>query len=416
MPRLCPAPLALAVLASPTFAGVLVVAPAGPHTSIASAVGAAQNGDVILVKSGTYGGFTITGKSVVVVADAGAAVDVTGSVNVFGLGASQDCTLSGLRVVTPGGVASSVDVQACLGSVRIQDVIAQSTIVLCSGGGRAAHVAGSRDVVFTACELRGASAPVPSAFRFNPHSALVVEGTSRVMLHDDVVLGGNAGSGNGCLEFDDGFPGAPGIRDAVVPGGANEIWTAGSIVRGGNGGTGNDLQGNGGHGISLEAPGGGAPPVALHLLETQPQGGAAGGAGAAAGSPVQTSGVTPTVVNHSGTARTLAAPAVVRNGQTLTLSVQGVAGDVVGVFFAGQADWHPDPVSGWVRTVAGPHERFQRYGALPPSGVLDIPLTIPSQPSGGPPIVYHVQAVHRATNGVYFLGAPRCFVVLDPSY
>src|SRR5689334_20349069 len=69
------APLALA---APN--GVTVVAPSGgEYADVQPAIDAAADGEIVLVRAGSYGPFTVSGKSVHVVADAGAVVDVNGA-------------------------------------------------------------------------------------------------------------------------------------------------------------------------------------------------------------------------------------------------------------------------------------------------------------------------------------------------
>ena len=62
--------LILAGRASGQSAVLTVDAAAGPYTSIQSAVDAAGEGDIVLVKAGAFSGFTVIGKSVDVVEDA----------------------------------------------------------------------------------------------------------------------------------------------------------------------------------------------------------------------------------------------------------------------------------------------------------------------------------------------------------
>ena len=82
---------------------------AGVHfTSLADAVTAASTGDVVLVKEGSYSGFTIDGKSLTVVEDTGHATEVTGTVNVRNLLAGQAVELIGLEVDQPNGTALSL--------------------------------------------------------------------------------------------------------------------------------------------------------------------------------------------------------------------------------------------------------------------------------------------------------------------
>lgn len=83
------------LLASPSAAlgGNVVVVDAsggGSYTQIQPAIDAVNNGDKILVKTGTYAPFTVDDKDLAVLADYGADMHVTGTVRVRNL--SRDRT------------------------------------------------------------------------------------------------------------------------------------------------------------------------------------------------------------------------------------------------------------------------------------------------------------------------------------
>src|SRR4029079_14536421 len=71
----------------------------------------------ILVKSGNYTGFSISDKTLSVVADNGANVVVQGQVRVDGLASSRSVLLSGLRIVP--SASSAFAAQNDLGGVRV---------------------------------------------------------------------------------------------------------------------------------------------------------------------------------------------------------------------------------------------------------------------------------------------------------
>jgi hypothetical protein len=104
---------------------VLVVdAAAGPCFDIQPAVDAAVHGDVALVRSGDYATFVVASRSVAVVADTGALVNVQGAVLVRNLDAGETCVFAGLRAT--GNHVESFDRYGfsglpCAGSIRIQD-------------------------------------------------------------------------------------------------------------------------------------------------------------------------------------------------------------------------------------------------------------------------------------------------------
>jgi len=121
-PSLAAAALALAL---PTGAQVLVVDAAGgpgtDFTDLQAAVDAALPGELVLVRSGTYGGLEIR-RSASVVAHAGAAVTLQGDVLVEDLAPADRVLLSGL-VIDPGSVfaAATLTVRDTEGRVWIQD-------------------------------------------------------------------------------------------------------------------------------------------------------------------------------------------------------------------------------------------------------------------------------------------------------
>lgn len=82
-----------------TRADVHVVAPTGaPFAEIQAAIDVSEDGDIVLVKSGTYSSFVVRNVDLSIVADAGALVDVNGAIRVGPNHASRTLLLQGLRV------------------------------------------------------------------------------------------------------------------------------------------------------------------------------------------------------------------------------------------------------------------------------------------------------------------------------
>src|SRR5262245_37780596 len=111
----------LGLLENVAKGGVIVVdaSGAGNFTDLAPAIATAVDGDVVLVKSGTYSGFTILNEALDVVADAGASVRIDGRITVRQIAAARTVTLSGLEVHgAPGGGALELVLNS--GPIRVQ--------------------------------------------------------------------------------------------------------------------------------------------------------------------------------------------------------------------------------------------------------------------------------------------------------
>src|SRR5262245_23875185 len=131
----CLAPLLVAFaspLASAQNANVLVVDAAGgpgsAFTDIQPAINAAANGDIVLVRSGSYAGFEVQAKSVSIVADAGASVVVNSASTIKQLGDDQRVEVMGVTLTPiPQALGQSLlplDVTSCAGVVWLERVTA----------------------------------------------------------------------------------------------------------------------------------------------------------------------------------------------------------------------------------------------------------------------------------------------------
>ncbi|MCP3917657.1 MAG: hypothetical protein GY711_19090 [bacterium] len=102
-------------LALPAAADVLRVGPAQPYSEVADAVAAAVDGDLILIASGTYAGFTVDDKALWIAAHPGAHV-VVGEVAVDDLAAGKSLRLTGFSDQRKG-----LSLTNCTGSVRVHE-------------------------------------------------------------------------------------------------------------------------------------------------------------------------------------------------------------------------------------------------------------------------------------------------------
>ncbi|MCK6446759.1 MAG: hypothetical protein L6Q99_10240 [Planctomycetes bacterium] len=197
--------------ASATANGVVLVGTSTNFPDLATAVAAAPDGATLLVNEGTFGGFTIDGRSLAVFAAPGARVHVDGAIVVRNVGASQRVVLSGLVGTAPVD-APALDVSNCAGDVRISD---------CS-------LAGGAAVLLAVSGVPGAS----------------VRNSLRVVLERCTLVGGLGGFD--CFDLCSLLPGGPGIA-----GTNSAIITLGCTVRGGAPGGTDYCGGPGGDGAQL---------------------------------------------------------------------------------------------------------------------------------------------------------------------
>lgn len=122
-------PLLLAALMADLTAGnVLRVGPGRPYASIAAAIAAAQDGDLIAVDPGVYPEFTLDGKGVTIVSAGGAPIVLQAApgspaVRIRNLTATQQVSVSDLAIAYADGSAPALDLSACAGTVRIRNVV-----------------------------------------------------------------------------------------------------------------------------------------------------------------------------------------------------------------------------------------------------------------------------------------------------
>jgi len=186
------APLALACAAHATE--FVVDDNGGPgvdFTTIQAAIDVAQPGDHVRVRSGTYAGFVIDGKWIVVAEEPGADAWITGRVVVR-------------NVPITGGVQ-------CIG-LRIEPSIATRDAALEIGPS-------SGPVAISRCTVSGRNSSIPSA-------AVRVTDAQRVLFHDASMSGGHASSVNSSSI------GAAGIEVAT-----SSVELHGCIATGGRGGS-----------------------------------------------------------------------------------------------------------------------------------------------------------------------------------
>ena len=383
--------------------------PGVDFTSIQDAVDAAGGGDVIVVRDGVYGAFTIAATSLTVVADAGAAPQVQARIEVRDLLAHQAVFLRGLEVpfnVAPtGGPHEALTVTDCAGAVRVEDCLLHGgNVVGLLPFGEGARVSASADVSFHRTTLRG---------RVNEGLWAVDSGLA---LDDCVVEGhgnsfptGNPGAfvlGGTLLVQGGTLRGADGSDAGLVWNPFNETFTCSSAIAGGPG-----LRLGDSPAPPEGGPAGAAPVVWVRGATLT---GGAGGAGQL-DCPTADDGVGAQVDAGS----LLALPGASRDfhvreapvvaGATYHYDVLGLSGDLAFVLFSGASTRLELPPFGlfhldlpWAVLTAG---------VVPPSGDLELPFT--GADLGLAAFAIPHQAVVGA-DGVYVFTAPSVLVLLGP--
>lgn len=411
------ASLSLAVPAPvPTGGNVLAVDDDGsaPFATIQAAVDAAQDGDVVLVRSGTYPRFQIGDKALVVTGDVGAQVQVQGGVRVAGLAASRTVVLANLSSTgTPSAdleLSSGLELANCAGHVRVE------ACVLAGGGtsSNGVRARGCADVALAGCDVRGGPAHDYSALVDS--DGIAASESSIVTVHDCVVRGG------------DGLPGScsPGVGHDGGDGGDVRgafLFGAGSSFEGGRGGR---ME----RGASLGCPGAGsggdgirAQSSSAQLLDTATIAGLYGECVGSCGGTCCDFGYTgsdrsgATFSDLVGDARILATASPDNAGATTTITVSGAPGDTAALLVSG-APATAEFVPGWNGMLLVPKPRIGgttrvvQAGSIPASGVLGVPFVLPAPSPAGTARTLFVQALFRDAQGQYWLSGARSLTVL----
>ncbi len=235
------AQLALSLLLSTSVLGaqVLVVDDDGgadvDFLDIQSAVAASADGDVVLVRTGSYGPFAIVGRGIAVLADNEANVSVAGSVTVEAVPSGSLAVLRGISTSTPSG--HGVRIEGCAGAVRVEECsfvgLDAPTEYEDEMNFHGALVIESDDVLFARSTLRGGEGSNVGFFGFPESGAdAVYAARSTVTVAQCQLFGGDAAD----APVDDTYNGGAGGDGVEVWDSA--LWLIGSLARAGAGGSG----------------------------------------------------------------------------------------------------------------------------------------------------------------------------------
>lgn len=202
-----------ACAASASAQGALIVVdaangPGADATSIVDAIGLANDGDTLLVRTGTYAPFTIESRTLVVMAEPGATVIVEaaapnylGSTIVLGVSPSQVVVLEGLTLhggydPIDGTELDALLIEDCAGQVWIQDCTLRPILGFSTDYAGLRAVDSSNVIV-----VRSTTDPLSSG-GFGPTAAGLLAEGSRVFAYESTFTAASGGIG---AKLDDSF-------------------------------------------------------------------------------------------------------------------------------------------------------------------------------------------------------------------
>ncbi len=374
---------------------VLVVAAdgSGDFTDLPLAVGGAAAGDTLLVKAGTYSGFSVTGKGLVITAELGATPVVAGKVTVAGVGGGATLVLDGLSVTPAAGRA--FEASSCAGTLWLED-----------------------------CTLL--AGPGFPTLPFDDCVGIDVDDCDAVVLLRTVATAGDSfgllpnglqANDSEVHAYDCTFTGdlhSPGGRGASLDGGF--LFASGTTFRGGDGedGSGGPFGGcdgeNGGHALQLVN----ATADTMDCTFEPGQGGLAFGGcfDGSDGEDVSTLGSTHTTI--AGFARSFAVDSPIREGNDAVLSYAGKDGDLVIALFSLAVQPSYDPALRGTLLPAFPPALFTLGVAV--TGSLTVNVPVGPLPVGLDSLAVPLQAGVVTSTGALVLGAGTKLVVLDGAF
>ncbi len=416
-------PASAAPVVSAAFGNVLVVAPTGGNfTAIQPAVDAAVDGDTILIKAGSYAGFSAIGKGINVVAAPGIPpIVVSGTVAVDALPAGKTFVVAGLSVTSASSTTEAFSFTNCQGAVRIErctfagktgSVWNCNCFSACPTGGcgedgaRAGHITGCTNVVLSKCTIlggRGMDDPnfSPNGVAGSGADALTIQG-SVAAIYDTTIIGGTGGSAY--------YIGGPGAHALPVSG--SSLFLAKCSIHGGYGGDAFIYPSNGGSGLLA-----GTGSTVYNLGSSFHaglggqcyQGGGCGGLDGYA--------ILGAVSTLPAAARTLTCPNPVKDRAPLSLSFAGTAGDRVVLNFSTLPEFSLNLPQNGISLVASPLLSRMDLGTIPAGGILNVQLMISDAVApAGMAVNRYLQAVVSAPGGAIVRTQACNLVVLDKQF
>jgi hypothetical protein len=383
------AAFAVAFAPPASAADVIVVAldGSGDTMSVDIALQLAGPGDVILIRAGNYQpispldpeGFHDVSFPVTIVGDGAGAV--IGMLRVRDLNPGEEVVLRNLTLagpLIPGSFFEKVGVRNCAGAVVFEDCKATGITGTSSvtPGFPAVDVRNSDAVTFTRCTLRGGAGITATGSPFfidaGPGGPAMLVTDSKVAFHHSAVTGGAAGTDTvGTVLSQTG-------GDALHIFETSTIFVAGGSVTGGKGNDGGDpgfpAAAAGGDGLVLDGLF-----SLVRLVGMTPAGGEGGTLADASSAPdgeaqVVTAGA---VETYGETARGTTMPALLHEAEATTLGISGAPGELgkimVGIELVHAQLGGKKGVFNLGGTFFGPLV----LGTIPPSGLLEVPVSFP---------------------------------------
>jgi hypothetical protein len=415
----------VALVAPRALANVLVVdaSGGGNYTQIQPAVDAADDGDTLLIKSGTYAWFAVNNKSIAIVGDAGANVQINGAVRVRSLAPGKTLVLEN---VSATGISSNdpqtvygLHLKNNQGRVRVEGcsfVGLSACAYGCGNGVEAIHAESSSDVALTRTTSLGGSGSARQGKLSNYNSGAGLSAqTSTITIYDSTLRGGTGASAD---------PNALGVNGAFGGAGCtvsgSSLFASGSTMLGGDGGGsgygipfGGAYAGDGGDGIDLVN---GSSAV---LLDDIRQGGFGGPAGNGPESFGGYDGVAEsgsTFTHLAGASKHMVSPTPVRENSSFQMTFTGASGERVALVVADEADHVLNLPWKGVMLVKAMHPLLSiPVGTIPAGGTLSVPWTALDL-GGLPSKLLHVQPVFSDSQGHHTIGNASSVVILSHLY
>jgi hypothetical protein len=358
------------------------------------------DGDVLLVRDGVYGGFTINGKSLTIVADAGAQVTIDSTILVHNLAGSQSVVLRDLDVVDMFTGVALYDLRTSVGPMWMEE---------CSAEGGAMFQVNHAAFVRCAFDSEVASSGLSSF-------------ASNVIVLDTTVQAGDGNDGFVDIKLGipvNGFDGTGGYRTTA----GDTVFISGGSMSGGDGGDGVEPAppdgcssgGDGGPGVAVFAA---DSVMRLQDVALAAGTGGVGGAGCndgVAGVPIEVVlGGNPTTP-IAGPYRALSANSPVREGETLTISFAGEPGDAAFLLYA-FAQEHAFIPNFSGASLLDNFILFPIPFVLLGSGTFDLPVVVPELGPGTESISVFLGSFFVATDSAKFLGSSSAVLLLDDAF